>query len=192
MYCTFPYWSTVPNRCKRPSSNKRTTSNSHQIPDKTSDKTSKIVKKLWNSSDIPVRLAAAHAQSPLPCKQSSTWFLFTIYLYCRYQTTGFIIEINRLALKPFHSRTVLLLGHIRYCSYPGQRLAKLTRAQAIINWLANLGVLSLQPRGIHPLANTNLLVFGYHQFALKVHKFQSLLAVAGQPAPVLSLCWVAI
>ena len=37
-----------------------------------------------------------------------------IYAYCRYRTTGFIVEINRRAPKPLHSHTALLLGHIRY------------------------------------------------------------------------------
>ena len=47
--------------------------------------------------------------------QRSTRFLFTVYMHtvARYWTTGFIVEINRCAPKPLHSRTALLLGHIR-------------------------------------------------------------------------------
>ncbi len=41
-----------------------------------------------------------------------------IYHGCRYQTTGFIADIFKHAPKPVHSRTVLLLGYIRYVGFP--------------------------------------------------------------------------
>ncbi len=35
--------------------------------------------------------------------------IYMLYVYCGYRMTGFIVEINRLAPKPFHSCTGLLL-----------------------------------------------------------------------------------
>ncbi len=80
----------MPDRCASPSSNKYTTSNSHQMRDKKAN----TVK--------------------LPYKQRSTWFLFAIYMSIVPVGTGqhllllnifIIIEMNRRAPKPLHSHS---------------------------------------------------------------------------------------
>ncbi len=70
---------------------KHITLNSYQVPDKA-------------SKDRP---------KTLKFEQYSGLHVYCIYAYCRYRTTGYIVEINRCAPKTLHSCTALLLGHIR-------------------------------------------------------------------------------
>ena len=72
-----PYRSAVPNRHTSPSNNKHTTSNSHQMPDKTSKDHLRNTK--IRAIFLFVLLPHMH-KSPRSCKQRSTWFLFTVYM----------------------------------------------------------------------------------------------------------------
>ena len=85
-YGICPNRSTCPNKRAPLCSKKHITSNSHQMPDKTC-KTSRNTKirAILQSVCLPHM-----RETPLPCKQRSMWFLFTIYMR--------IVGIGRQAL----------------------------------------------------------------------------------------------
>ncbi len=81
IYRICPNRSACPNRRAPPCSKKHITSNSQQMPDKNLKRSSKNSEKHESLSGIPVCLAADTCKSPLPCKQKSTRFLFTVYVH---------------------------------------------------------------------------------------------------------------
>ena len=76
-----PYTSTCPNRRSHPCSTKHITSNSYQMPDKISKNHPKTL--IFLSVWLPYM-----RKLPLPYKQRSTRFLFTVLVYMHIVGTG--------------------------------------------------------------------------------------------------------
>ncbi len=97
----WPYRSAVSNRreYRHPSSNKHTTSNSHQMPDKTSKECQEAVKfERYSCPFDCMSHIRKHWQiaTYLQTKVHVVPVTVCVYNHChRYQMTGFIIEINR-------------------------------------------------------------------------------------------------
>ena len=113
IYHIRPYTSVCSNRRASPSSKTHITSNSQQMPDKTSKDRPKTLKFEQYSGLFGCRTWANHhfLVNKGPCGSCLP------YICVLYQTTSFIVELNRRAPKPLHSRTALLLGQytgIRY------------------------------------------------------------------------------
>ncbi len=115
-YRICPNRSACPNRRAPPCSKKHITSNSHQMPDKTLKDCHKTVKNIKIRAVFRSVWLPHMRKSPLPCKQRSTRFLFTVYM--RIVGTGrqglLLKLIDVHPSSSLHSRTVLQLGHTRY------------------------------------------------------------------------------